>query len=167
VRVLLGPGALARVEQACELSLVLREELRPDALALLEPGDVLLSDELSLSLTCDGLVGPAALRVLGSDEELRVLLHGDHLRLHGSSARAPSSIARSAAATELVFGATSVSLGALAELAGGEPLAFPRPTGDPTLLYHQGSPKAEGELVTLRGEVGLRVRRLLEPAAET
>jgi hypothetical protein len=173
VRVLLGPGALARAEQGCELSLALREELRTDALDLLEPGDVLLSDQLSLTLTRDGLVGPATLRVRGSDEPPQVLLEGDRLRLNGSATRAPTPSARVEARgslrehndVELVFGVTCVSLSALAELAGGGPLTLPRPTGDPTLLYHRGRPKAEGELVTLRGEIGVRVRRLLEPAA--
>jgi hypothetical protein len=151
---LLVPKALAHaLSWQFRLRLSLLDDLDPAVLATLEPGDVLVSDTLSLLAARDGLHGAGFLSVDGVGEAARATLQG--AMAHGTGERT----ACEASVLELALAERHVSLAELADIVSGQTAAFTALRYDAVELRMQGQPLAWGELGTLRGALCVRISR--------
>jgi len=135
--------------------------MRPDNEAL-ATGEVWISDRWSLTNTSDGLTGPVVLQVPGCATSLDAQLQHNHVR--GSGVRlAPPETAHqhaSSSAVEFVLARPALSLLQLAELAQGARYYVGEIGAEPVLLRRGRQVLAEGELVTWRGALGVRLTRV-------
>jgi hypothetical protein len=120
----------------------------------LRAGDVVLAAGAALSLLGSGLCGPLTLRVAGLADEVAVRVGDGKVRGLHLHARRPR-------AHELVVAARQLDGGALVGLLGPG-LHWPLQGEAPALLRVEGRTVAEGELVWLRGALGMRVTRLVD-----
>lgn len=158
LRLLLSEELALRLDAPAVVSLQLPETLDAQALAKIEQGDVLLSDNTGLTLTVDGLVGDVELRVVGIAELGRVRLEPQRL-----SALPSAATRRSDDAVALCISEGSLSLLALSQLVGGQvevPWTAATPSEMVSLLCADAI-AAEGALVVHRGKLGIRIASML------
>jgi hypothetical protein len=159
----LGPLDLRLVLSAAEVSgwtesvpvtLLLTERMEQDRSAL-QPGDVLLSDAWSLTVTAQGLEGGVLLALPGSAQLLKAQLTGGQLCVVGavSEALGPDRL-------ELALGTFQLGFSELVALIAGEPHSVPNLPADPVYLSCAGSAFAEGSLVVHRGALGVRLHSM-------
>jgi flagellar motor switch/type III secretory pathway protein FliN len=165
LRVLFSEAAGADLRLAGELLVTVSDE-SGRKLSELEPGDLLLSDRIPLTVTASGLVGNVEIRVLGSREVLPARLDGRALCVRP---RSPDSSANPPAATlpsdptrvEFVLARQALSFAQHAHLTGGDVLSLKAEVPmDPVLIMQDGIELGEGALVVHRGELGVRVGHL-------
>lgn len=154
---LLGEPLASASTLRASLRVALRDRFEPAALAQLVPDDVLVSDHWTLTHTTQGLSGDAWITSEGTPTAWRARVSDGSLRV-----LAPSELAH-ADQLELVLATRTASLLELARLGSGEPLAIHVEPKRVTLA-HGGHVLGHGELVSHRGEVGIRVRELAPPS---
>lgn len=171
------PAAVPTWAAAAPIELAItagRAELDARTVASLEPGDVVVPDGCGLRLEAGSLVGPVRLES-GRAAWRCTLAPGALEMIHGELC-APSSAAEGTVKSEdgaLLerMGGTNVTLavelarltlplGQLAALAPGEVLHLQTPIGEPVVLRAGDQVIAEGELVDIEGELGVRITRL-------
>jgi hypothetical protein len=151
VRLLLAGATANTLAARYELQLVLRDRLPASELAVLEPGDLLVSDRWALIPTARGLEGALEVRVAGSAERLGAQLSQGALHVVGLSPEPlePEGV-------ELIIARPSASLAELADIVAGQPWVAVAPS-DPVELRRGAERIATGSLVVHRGALGLRV----------
>jgi hypothetical protein len=120
----------------------------------LAPGDLVMAAGAALSLLGSGLCGALTLRVAGLADEVAVRIGDGLLRGLHAHARRPR-------ATELVLATRRLDAAALVGLLGPG-LHWPLQGDTHALLRVDGRAVAEGDLVWLRGVLGLRIARLID-----
>lgn len=167
LRLVLRGAAIASFD-APALQIVVSDQLEPAAMSELQPGDVLLSDALALSLTTRGLTGLVELSVPGSDERWSARLEAGGLCVltsvpGGSAQQASLRHTHPPQRASFVLAHHRVSFPELASLASGARLELGQVPHECVQLECHGQLVAEGELIVHQGALGLRVTRL--PAA--
>ena len=114
-------------------------------------GDVWISDRWLLTDTTEGLAGSVLLGTPGAATELHARLAGPQLVATGPApTTAPDQL-------ELVLAQLPLPLSALADLVAGLPQAITPIAATAVQLRRGAAMLAEGELVTYRGAVGVRI----------
>jgi hypothetical protein len=144
--------AVSCAAEELTLELLVRDELSADALAPLEPGDLLLSDRWPLTATTRGLEGLVELHVPGCQERLVGQLQGETLRTTGRRATAHGA--------ELLLGTVRVELAQLSALCSGGELRLGPNWLQRAVLRVEGRPVLAGQLVQYAGSIGLTASEL-------
>jgi hypothetical protein len=152
---LISPAMLEPLATTVVVTMALRGRLSStDTLAELASGDLLVSDEWSLTNTSDGLFGPVLLAARGTDTVFRGQLANGAVQACMPLEQASED------ELELVIAERRSSLLELAQLASGAPFPFIPTEDQPTVLRRDGQVVAIGELIVHQGALGLRVREV-------
>ena len=131
------------------------DSLRSSDASALAQGDVLLNDELALSVTTQGLCGPCALWLECSHEVLHAKLDGNSLQGAKVERGRPSRDR-----LEIVWQSLTMSVSELAGLAARGSAKLPARSDTNVQLHHESKELARAELVRVGNSVGLRIRAL-------
>ena len=114
-------------------------------------GDVWISDRWTLTDTTDGLAGSVLLATHGTTTELSARLSGAGLVAMGAAPTAsPDQL-------ELVLTRLPLSLSQVADLTAGTPHALAPIAANLVQLRRGATLLAEGELISYRGAIGVRI----------
>ncbi len=151
---LLSPGLAAACEDRHELEVLARDFAAPDALIALALDDILVSDAWTLTATTEGLAGEVTLAVVGSEGGWSARLADG--RVYARTASGPVRPDQA----ELVLARHPANLLQLAQLASGAPRSIPELGRGKVSLRSAGRTLAQGELVSWRGALGIRITAL-------
>ncbi len=157
-----------------------RAHLCASTLATLGKGDVIVLDQSGLSHSDDGFLGSVAVRLIGSGWRLRCQARQMRFSIEAVEAgkdplmttgKVIAAEAKPEASAMLISDAPielgvelarfSLSLGELALLGPGDVLSTGRRIGEAVTLRSGDRALAEGELVDIDGETGVRILRML------